>query len=218
MGGLPDHELKKVIEMTRDTLYMPGPSRSSVLQCHTMEELTHLHDQALEDHLLGKGNGSQDSEVVFQDKEPKILQWLWKQRILFSNGYYRRKYLIKRYVSRIKRYLKPLPEAPIAGNSQIQAISNYRQLVSEGKEMKHCISTYYSRVMIGHYFAYRMSTPERLTIGIEIEGNTLRLDQVKAYRNGDASEESWEIVREWMKEQCRLSRQTEGLYRNEAES
>uniref|UniRef100_UPI000B35DE61 PcfJ domain-containing protein n=1 Tax=Thaumasiovibrio occultus TaxID=1891184 RepID=UPI000B35DE61 len=100
-----------------------------------------------------------------------------------------------------KRYWQPF-----SGNDVIEPIINYRELDKEGLELKHCIGIYHSRITQQRYCAFRMTAPERLSIGIKVLAKRrsfpFEIEQISGLRNSPPSEESRTIIYEWF-QQCR---------------
>ena len=74
------------------------------------------------------------------------------------------KILVRDVSGNLVPFLKP----PLEGNDKIFPIADQLELLREGKEMRHCISSYLNSVIAGEYFVYQMLEPQRLTIGIVI--------------------------------------------------
>jgi hypothetical protein len=92
----------------------------------------------------------------------------------------------------------PLPEPPVAGGEGIVALSTQEMIIDEGLEMDHCILTYIGRVLDGEYYVYKMTEPERLTIGLKQNSAGLwSISQVKGKRNAEPSESGRAIVQRW---------------------
>ena len=91
-----------------------------------------------------------------------------------------------------------LPAPPLPDNSQITALKTQREIVEEGVEMRHCIGSYLSRVVAGEYAVYKMSEPERLTIGLVIRADgSAVLDDIRGRRNARASQEAEALIESW---------------------
>lgn len=99
---------------------------------------------------------------------------------------------------------KPYPSSLLSASASITPINNYRQLREEGEQMNHCIAIYHPKIQRGRYVAFRMTHPERLTIGIcqgDISHFSYRIDQIKGYKNAAPSEQSLNMVYQWFEEQ-----------------
>ena len=91
----------------------------------------------------------------------------------------------------------------LKANSQIMAISRYDELVVEGQEQGHCIAIYHQSIANGHYCAFKMAKPERMTIGIKItktEPLMCEIDQIRGASNAMPSEQTREIVYQWFEQ------------------
>jgi hypothetical protein len=99
--------------------------------------------------------------------------------------------------------LSPYPQ-PLQGSSNIHPITNYKALRDEGCEQSHCIEIYHSRIKSGKYLVFSMTTPERLTIGIQIDDKRtfpFVIDQIAAERNRSPQEQSRQIIHAWFERQ-----------------
>ncbi|WP_445945670.1 PcfJ domain-containing protein [Shewanella sp.] len=92
----------------------------------------------------------------------------------------------------------PYPQL-IPSESNIFAIENYDDLINEGISQKHCIAVYHNRIIAGHYCAFTMEHPQRVTIGVKINKRIgmLELDQISGIRNSIATNETREMVYTW---------------------
>ena len=98
----------------------------------------------------------------------------------------------------------PFPPPPHPGTDKIKPITTAEALIEEGKEMKHCVGIYVSRVQKASVYIYRMYTPERLTISVTVrEGKIFNVEQVKGASNEAASDEAKTLVEEWLVEVLR---------------
>jgi len=88
---------------------------------------------------------------------------------------------------------------PFAGTDCIIPIINSQSLVEEGKEQRHCIASYHAHIVHRRYYVYRVTYPERATLGITLqEGLKPELDQLKLKRNHPVSEETNQYVLKWL--------------------
>ena len=91
------------------------------------------------------------------------------------------------------------PTPPLAGTQDIIPLTCYADLVSEGIQMKHCVSTYSDRVMSGRYYVYRVKSPERATIGLNIPSDgSISIDQVRGRSNKSVDPETLGLVNVWL--------------------
>lgn len=96
------------------------------------------------------------------------------------------------------------PSPPIPGNDDIVPVSNKKDLVTEGIDRHHCISSYHDRILAGDYYVYRISHPESATLGITKTQNKLwKIDEIKTKFNGKPSDETTKTVYSWFSEACR---------------
>ncbi|CAM3031238.1 PcfJ domain-containing protein [Vibrio rarus] len=82
----------------------------------------------------------------------------------------------------------------------MQHIANYQQLCDEAIEMKHCISIYHNRIVSGQYSAFRLLSPERMTVGIKhVSTKTFpyEIDQICGVRNASPTEATRQVVYDW---------------------
>jgi len=96
----------------------------------------------------------------------------------------------------------PYPEL-IPGNEYIVPIKNYDELINEGKSQKHCIAVYHHRIVGGHYCAFTMIKPERVTIGVSVykkdkHKHVIQLDQIAGKCNALPTNETRELVYKWL--------------------
>lgn len=84
---------------------------------------------------------------------------------------------------------------PLPGTSDIQALETGDELIAEGQVMGHCVASYYSDILSGRYFVYRVTSPIRATLGLRFESGTWQVDQIKGEGNRQistiAEEEVW---------------------------
>jgi len=105
----------------------------------------------------------------------------------------------KERASIIARYGEDLPPSPLKGTKDIKHICTVEGLLDEGVEMKHCVGGYVDRVMDGDVFIYSVHAPERATMEVHrlLDGK-FRIEQVKLYRNGKVSKETWKFLHRWL--------------------
>ncbi|MDK9771273.1 PcfJ domain-containing protein [Vibrio sp. B181a] len=98
----------------------------------------------------------------------------------------------------------PYPKC-LADGHGISQIVNFEDLCAEAKEQLHCIAVYHNRIAAGYYAAFRMESPERMTIGISINSKKAfpyEVQQIAGYKNSIPSEETRRVVHEWF-EACK---------------
>ncbi|MFH0271222.1 PcfJ domain-containing protein [Vibrio jasicida] len=90
----------------------------------------------------------------------------------------------------------PYPKC-LADRYGISQIVDFEDLCAEAKEQLHCIAVYHNRIAAGHYAAFRMRSPERMTIGISInpkKAYPYEVQQIAGYKNAVPSEETRSVV------------------------
>lgn len=97
------------------------------------------------------------------------------------------------------------PEPPIEGNESIIPIRNNIELMIEGKKQRHCVASYENAVMDGVYYVYRLLEPERATVGLNIRSDdSVFVNQIKLVCNGTASNETKQVIADWIKNRGNL--------------
>ncbi len=99
----------------------------------------------------------------------------------------------------------PFPEPPIVGNGNIIPLTNYAGLLEESQTQEHCVASYYSMIIYGSYYVYRILKPERATLGVNIHKSSrgipvINLDQLKGWRNKAVGDEVIQIVKQWIEQ------------------
>jgi len=90
------------------------------------------------------------------------------------------------------------PTPPLEATESIIPILNHKELMLEGREMRHCISSYHNRVFDGLYYVFKILEPERATIGLHIRNGKIAVDQIRLKCNQIPSEETKEKVYWWL--------------------
>jgi len=90
------------------------------------------------------------------------------------------------------------PEPPLPGSDLIKPITSKKELVEEGKQLRHCIATYADHIAVGVYFAYRMSGPTRCTVGVKWKGQRWVLDPLHGGANSSIKLEQMTMVDSWI--------------------
>lgn len=106
---------------------------------------------------------------------------------------------------------KPYPAPPITGIEHIEPIMNSQGLRDESEQQRHCVASYHSEIVQGRYYVYRVLEPERATLGVNIlktkNGNvSLRIDQIRGYKNQKVKKETEKFVLGWFNEKTHLTR------------
>jgi hypothetical protein len=104
-------------------------------------------------------------------------------------------------------YAAPYPEPPIKGTETIVPVRNYQDLIDESEQQHHCVATYRGSIVNGRYFVYKILEPERATLGITIlnmnNGKvSLRIDQLRGFKNHKVNEETEKFVLSWFYEKA----------------
>ncbi|KLV03693.1 hypothetical protein ABT56_17920 [Photobacterium aquae] len=97
---------------------------------------------------------------------------------------------------------KPYPVC-LPNAEGIRQIVDYDDLCLEAKQQRHCIAVYHNRIAAGHYAAYRMESPERMTIGIFINRKKAfpyEISQIAGFMNAIPSEKTRQRVHAWFEE------------------
>jgi len=92
------------------------------------------------------------------------------------------------------------PEMPFKGTTDIVYIKNVYDLITEGQVMKHCVSSYIKDARQGISYFFKVLKPQRATLQLGLMGNDYEIRQFKLKSNNEPSDESWHIVRQWLKE------------------
>jgi len=96
------------------------------------------------------------------------------------------------------------PNPPFEGNESIQPIENIIQLFNEGKEMRHCIFSYKKEIVNGRMYAYRMVSPERVTLALKKTDNIWRLYDMRGFSNRSPSIDAYKEVLKWVSNKAPL--------------
>lgn len=96
----------------------------------------------------------------------------------------------------IRNEVFPFP--PIQGNENIQYIRFKKELINEGDEMNHCVAGYIANIMKGRYFVFKVLSPQRATLGLEIFNGKLTIDQVKLKNNLNPSKATVKAIEAWL--------------------
>ncbi|PMH46565.1 hypothetical protein BCU68_00510 [Vibrio sp. 10N.286.49.B3] len=87
--------------------------------------------------------------------------------------------------------------------ASISQIVDYQELCKEGKDMLHCIAVYHNRIAQGRYAAFKLTHPERMTVGVTINDNNkfpYTIEQIYGLRNKVPSHETRTKVYEWLEQ------------------
>jgi len=99
----------------------------------------------------------------------------------------------------LKKYNVDYPEPPIVGNDNIIPIINGEELLQEGIDQKNCVASYHDDISTGHYFVYKVLSPERATLGLKlVTGQKPELEQLYLKRNEEVSDMTKKSVLLWL--------------------
>jgi hypothetical protein len=90
------------------------------------------------------------------------------------------------------------PEPPVAGTEGIVSIRTIEQLLTEGREMGHCVSSYAWKCIDGESFIYKIVAPERATLELRMVGRRPQVVQLRSQGNAAPSEACWLAVHAWL--------------------
>jgi hypothetical protein len=99
----------------------------------------------------------------------------------------------------VKKYGEKLPPPPLPGAEDIQPVDSVRELLLEGRLMRHCVGGYIDKVRSGKCYIYRITAPERATLEIlRDEAGAWVQGQLKSYYNSSPSKDVFRLTREWL--------------------
>ena len=133
-----------------------------------------------------------------------------KRTISFTKGLIELQELHDRWVVRVNaksiedisadEYDTPFHFFPLPDIDGIEAIKNQGELSAEGITLSHCISSYFQRINLGWYCAYRVTKPERATIGLKVaDDGSVTLDQIRGYKNAKVNKDTSDFITTWLK-------------------
>ena len=105
------------------------------------------------------------------------------------------------YLAYLKeRYGLELGTPPIKGSKHIQPIISAQELLQESRDMQNCLFSYAESMLRGekNSHIYRITSPERGTVEIDIEGGIPKIKQLKLIKNTKPSEQTTIEVNEWL--------------------
>ena len=121
-----------------------------------------------------------------------------------------RRQLLEEIREKIQEYLAALPQEkrnkcwqtpPWPGTANIQPITCHDDLLEEGRQMRHCIADFSSKIWFGHYFVYRMLAPVRCTVGLKYKSQHWTIDDVRGPDNSRIEDaETRSILEEWARD------------------
>lgn len=95
------------------------------------------------------------------------------------------------------------PAPPLPGTEHIQAVTSWEELMREGKEMRHCVSSYHQSIHNRRVFIYRVFGETRLTLSINKCNGRWVLGELKGFANSLPSSSDKELVKKWLLSQQR---------------
>ena len=91
------------------------------------------------------------------------------------------------------------PPPPIMGTDNIIPITDSRQLCLEGETQHHCVASFHREIKRKRYYVYKITGPERATLGILIKpGNKIQIDQLKLRYNAEPSDRTRSLITRWL--------------------
>lgn len=106
----------------------------------------------------------------------------------------------QRLSHRDKPEFKPR-EPPIPGTTGIEPLITKADLIEEGRSQSHCAGTIYPKLyMTGHYYAYRVTAPERATAAIVKCPGGWKLHELSGAHNTKVHPETRQAVNAWLED------------------
>lgn len=134
-----------------------------------------------------------DLERLRQCKTVRSLERLHDQRVAVVNRHSEFRHVVRD----TNGDLVALPDAPLEETGGIVYLSTQQDVVSEGRQMRHCIASYSSRIAEGQYSVYHYQVESALTIGISAQNGQLRLDDVRGRSNASPDADALEKIEAW---------------------
>lgn len=95
-------------------------------------------------------------------------------------------------------YGAQFPPPPIPGNGEVVPIVTPEALVAEGKAMRHCVATYWTRVVDGRSYIYSVRLGrERATLALSRFADYWEPGELSGVRNAPVSDELRCVVQRW---------------------
>jgi len=91
------------------------------------------------------------------------------------------------------------PEPFVKGNNDIVHITNNMDLLAEGRDMKHCVASYRSRILRRDSCIYKVLHPQRATLELVHRNGQYYINQVKLKSNGTPSKFTFSHIKRWLK-------------------
>ncbi len=90
------------------------------------------------------------------------------------------------------------PAPPLPSGEGIEPIITPAQQVTEGREQHNCVASYAGRIASGSYYVYRVTRPERATLGLRRDRqDRWHIDQLAGPRKRKVSMELRAHIRGW---------------------
>lgn len=134
-----------------------------------------------------------DLERLRQCKTVRSLARLHDQRVAVLNRYAEFRHVVRD----ANGDMVALPDAPLEETDDIVYLSTQQDVVNEGRQMRHCIASYLSRIAEGQYFVYHYQGESALTIGISAQNGQLRLDDVRGRSNASPDADAMQKIEVW---------------------
>ena len=90
----------------------------------------------------------------------------------------------------------PLP--PLPGNKDIEPILTLKELIKEGKYMKHCVVTHAKDIYRRKRYVYRMYKPQRASLELDLTTSPPSLKEIRLKNNQVPSSESHRHAKDWL--------------------
>ena len=86
------------------------------------------------------------------------------------------------------------PNSPLGDFEEVIQIKNNFELIAEGLDMHHCVGSYVEDAQCGKSYFYKMLSPERATLEIQVNNEKVTLLQFQLARNKKPSQESYNAL------------------------
>lgn len=95
--------------------------------------------------------------------------------------------------------LPAFPPPPVDAPSGAVAIRNHLGLWQEARDQHNCVYDYRDRIIAGEYCVFRLTQPERATLGVNIDARgKLQLDELKGPWNREVHPDTLRHVLHWL--------------------
>ena len=122
-----------------------------------------------------------------------------RQAVSYFVEYHRRRAAIWKAEEQLKLNAFGWPEPPIQPTEKINPVLSVEALEREGRQMRHCVASYASKIFLGDYYVYRVEGPAHCTLGIRYRDGSWKIDQLKAERNEQPPDDSiFKMVDDWL--------------------